>query len=103
MRRPKLFLLDEPLTNPNAVATYLVARQARADGLKVLLTGDGGEGEVGIVDLHGDLSVDDHVLGKRADHDAEDRATLLAAGIVTIPANKAVLQVFLSAVWVYQN
>lgn len=35
--------LDEPLANPNALATYLVARQARADGLKVLLTGDGGD------------------------------------------------------------
>lgn len=35
--------MDEPLANPNAVATYLVARQARADGLKVLLTGDGGD------------------------------------------------------------
>ncbi|HKZ69860.1 MAG TPA: asparagine synthase-related protein, partial [Anaerolineales bacterium] len=35
--------MDEPLANPNALATYLVARQARADGLKVLLTGDGGD------------------------------------------------------------
>jgi asparagine synthase (glutamine-hydrolysing) len=35
--------MDEPLANPNAYATYLVARQARADGLKVLLTGDGGD------------------------------------------------------------
>lgn len=35
--------MDEPLANPNALATYLVSRQARADGLKVLLTGDGGD------------------------------------------------------------
>lgn len=35
--------MDEPLANPNALATYLVARQARTDGLKVLLTGDGGD------------------------------------------------------------
>ncbi len=35
--------MDEPLANPNGLATYLVARQARADGLKVLLTGDGGD------------------------------------------------------------
>ncbi|MEK9164099.1 MAG: asparagine synthase-related protein, partial [Chloroflexota bacterium] len=35
--------MDEPLANPNALATYLVSRQARADGLKVLLSGDGGD------------------------------------------------------------
>jgi asparagine synthase (glutamine-hydrolysing) len=35
--------MDEPLSNPNALATHLVSRQARADGLKVLLTGDGGD------------------------------------------------------------
>jgi asparagine synthase (glutamine-hydrolysing) len=35
--------MDEPLANPNALATHLVSRQARADGLKVLLTGDGGD------------------------------------------------------------
>jgi len=35
--------MDEPLANPNALATYLVSRQARAEGLKVLLTGDGGD------------------------------------------------------------
>ncbi len=35
--------MDEPLANPNALATYLVSRQARKDGLKVLLTGDGGD------------------------------------------------------------
>jgi len=35
--------MDEPLANPNALATYLVSRQAHADGLKVLLTGDGGD------------------------------------------------------------
>ena len=35
--------LDEPLANPTALPTYLVARQARSDGIKVLLSGDGGD------------------------------------------------------------
>ncbi|HJL69277.1 MAG: asparagine synthase (glutamine-hydrolyzing) [Anaerolineales bacterium] len=35
--------LDEPIANPTVLATYMVARQARKDGVKVLLSGDGGD------------------------------------------------------------